>query len=88
MGPHAVSSLPPYVKWILELLSEEKSEEVASNSILLNSLILSIQKLMETFGGFLNPYYKDFVISTCSLNKMFRNTADGDQLKQGASRVK
>ena len=36
--------------------------------ILLNSAILSVQKLMENFSGFLNPYFKKFVIATCRSN--------------------
>lgn len=40
------------------------------NVVVLNSIILSVQKCMDNFGGFLNPYYKTFVVATCRLMKI------------------
>ena len=64
IGPHAVAFLPPFVAWLLDKISEDE-ESGAMSPILMNSVILSVQKLMENFSGFLNPYFKKFVIATC-----------------------
>ena len=68
IGPHAVAFLPPFVAWLLDKISvsEDNGGDAGTMSpILMNSVILSVQKLMENFSGFLNPYFKKFVIGTC-----------------------
>jgi len=40
------------------------------NAVVLNSIILSVQKCLENFGGFLNPFYKSLIVSTCRLAKV------------------
>ncbi len=37
------------------------------NAVVLNSIILCVQKCLENFGGFLNPFYKSFVVAACRL---------------------
>jgi hypothetical protein len=77
IGPHAVASLPPFVNWLLAKISADSDEELSS--ILLNSLILAVQKLMENFSGFLNPYFKKFVVSACRLAQMQQEAEPGQQ---------
>ena len=71
--------LPSFVDWILEIMScfssgeSTKSTTDASlafrlrldNSVVLSSVILAVQKCMENFGGFLNPYYGRFLVASC-----------------------
>ena len=42
------------------------------SSVVLSSIILAIQKCMENFGGFLNPYYGRFVNATCQLTWIYQ----------------
>ena len=79
IGPHAVVMLPSFIDWILEIMLCIGKSSVSSNkeskvqpmkldsSVVLSSIILAIQKCMENFGGFLNPYYGRFVNATCQL---------------------
>ncbi len=59
LGPHAVSLLAPFANWLLDLLlqAQDKDDQLLKTQVLLSSVILAIQKLMEDFSGFLNPYY-------------------------------
>jgi hypothetical protein len=84
IGPHAVVLLPPYVDWVLEIMSymsqasnsNHKNEDMPKiridSSVLLSGTILAIQKCMENFGGFLNPYYSRFVTSSCRLTWIYQ----------------
>ena len=89
IGPHAVAFLPPFVAWLLDKISVGEDDDAAAMSpILMNSVILSVQKLMENFSGFLNPYFKKFVIGTCRLSQMGTDHEDAQQYRQVANRAR
>ena len=91
IGPHAVAFLPPFVAWLLDKISvggSEEDEAATMSPILMNSVILSVQKLMENFSGFLNPYFKKFVIGTCRLSQMGSDQEDAQQYRQVANRAR
>ena len=83
IGPHAVSMLPSFVDWLLEIMSGMSQGSNIShkdtiskrtkidNPVVLSGLILAIQKCMENFGGFLNPYYGRFVTASCRLTSIY-----------------
>ncbi|CAB4054585.1 UTP10 [Lepeophtheirus salmonis] len=64
IGPKAVPLLSGFMNWILKLLAIGSNE-----AVVLNSTILATQKVVEAFGGFLNPFYCKLIIATCSLDK-------------------
>ena len=82
IGPHAVGMLPSFIEWLLEIMSgmslkpklSLKDDNVTKiridSSVVLSGLILSIQKCMENFGGFLNPFYGRFVTASCKLTSI------------------
>jgi len=84
IGPHAVVMLPSFVDWVLEIMSYMSQASKSGNkvenvhkiridsSVLLSGTILAIQKCMENFGGFLNPYYSRFVIASCQLTSIYQ----------------
>ena len=56
------------------------------NAVVLNSIILSVQKCMDNFGGFLNPYYKSFVVATCRLMRINDDVDIDDDRKSAATK--
>lgn len=72
IGPHAVGSLPSLVEWILYLMNDGGGNlgNISNHVLLLNSVILALQKVMEHFSGFLNPYLKRLVVSSCKLSAL------------------
>ena len=84
IGPHAVVMLPSFIDWVLEIMScmsyvsqtenenTNKSKIKVDSSVVLSSVILAIQKCMDNFGGFLNPYYGRFVTASCRLTWIYQ----------------
>ena len=97
IGPHAVALLPSFVDWLLEIMSgmsqtsnvTHKDNDAIKirldSSVVLSGLILAIQKCMENFGGFLNPYYGRFITASCKLTSIYH---EGIITEQEAKKVK
>lgn len=89
LGPHAVSLLPPFISWQLELLGGRRGRgrrRLRSNPLLLSSAVLSVQKLVESFAGFLSPHLSGYVSAACRLAASFKcggGEGRADQRKVG-----
>lgn len=89
LGPHAVVHVKPFIVWVLALMS--RKDEKILNPVVLNSLVVAVQKCIDNFGGFLNPYYRKLVIAACQLTAWHHDQqSDGqtEELRHGASRIK
>ena len=92
LGAHAVIHVKPFITWILDLVSEQKINEL--NPVVLNSLVVSVQRTMDNFGGFLNPFYPRLVIATCEMTAWHQNqevenlVENKNEFRQTAQRIK
>ena len=90
LGAHAVVHVKPFITWVLDLVSEQKIDEL--NSVVLNSLVVSVQRTMDNFGGFLNPFYPRLVIATCEMTAWHQNQEENlenkNEFRQTAQRIK
>ena len=68
LGMQAVVHLKSFVSWLLNIMDRQ----VVKSIIVLNSLVVSMQKLMDRFAGFLNPYYQRIVVASCQLSAWHR----------------
>ena len=53
LGMQGVIHLKSFVSWLLDLMSHK----IVKSLVVLNSLVVAIQKVMDKFSGFLNPHY-------------------------------
>lgn len=69
VGPHAVVYLTPYINWILDLMASfhQDDQDENNNPIVLNSIVVAVQRAMDNFGGFLNPHFGKLVMAACKL---------------------
>ena len=58
------------------------------NAVVLNSIILGVQKCLETFGGFLNPFYESFVTGACLLTTTIEDDDDDKKNQATKNRLK
>ena len=91
LGAHAVIHVKPFITWVLDLVSEQKINEL--NTVVLNSLVVSVQRTMDNFGGFLNPFYPRLVIATCEMTAWHQNQEENlennkNEFRQTAQRIK
>ena len=52
-----VLHLQTFVKWLLNLMTKEQMRSL----IVLNSLVVAVQKAIDNFAGFLNPHFHRLV---------------------------
>ena len=89
LGAHAVIYVKPFITWVLDLMSESKFKTL--NSIVLNSLVVSVQRTMDNFGGFLNPFYPKLIIAACEITAWHQNqdgTLENMEYRQSSHRIK
>ena len=70
LGMKAVIHLKSFVSWLLNLMDRQ----VVKSIIVLNSLVVSMQKIMDRFAGFLNPYYQRIIVASCQLSAWHQGT--------------
>ena len=86
LGAQGVLFLSPFVKWFLKLLDRE---EILS-PLILNSLTVTVQKSIDNFAGFLNPYIQRLVVGACRLTVWHQQQKDQDSSvwRQCGARIK
>ena len=88
LGMQAVVHLKSVVPWLLSLMDRV---QVMKSMIVLNSLVVSMQRLMDKFAGFLNPYYPDIVVAAAQLSAWHRqrqSSVSDMEYRQCGSRLK
>ena len=73
LGAHAVAYIKPFMNWVLDLLSENLTTTDGLSSVVLNSLVVSVQRTIDNFGGFLNPFYPKLVTAACEVYAWHQN---------------
>ena len=73
LGPQVVARVPGLVSWLADRLDREdlgQSEEWSDKetAVVFNSFLYCLQKLVESFIGFLNPVLPRLIILTCKLS--------------------
>ena len=84
LGAHAVAYIKPFMNWILDLLSDNLTTIDGLSSVVLNSLVVSVQRTIDNFGGFLNPYYPKLVTAACEVHAWHqkqKGTANAETLE-------
>ena len=87
LSMQGVVYLKSFVSWLLDLMSHK----IVKSLVVLNSLVVAIQKLMDKFSGFLNPHYHQLVVASCQLSAWHRqckNTTTELEFKQCNSRLR
>ena len=65
LGAQGVIYLQTFVKWLLNLMTKD---QISRSLIVLNSLVVAVQKAIDNFAGFLNPHFQRLVVSSCLLS--------------------
>ena len=63
LGAQGVVHLQSFVKWLLNLMTKDQMKSL----IVLNSLVVAVQKAIDNFAGFLNPHFQRLVVASCQL---------------------
>ena len=77
LGPQAVVFLAPFVKWLLTFMSEERLQSL----VIFNSTVVSLQKTLDSFAGFLSPFFQKMVVAACKLTAWHHNREDESSLE-------
>ena len=67
LGPRAVVHLNVFLTWVLDMMASKERLGLNETPIVLNTVVVSIQKAIDNFGGFLNPFYQKLVVAVCHL---------------------
>ncbi|XP_072401765.1 HEAT repeat-containing protein 1 [Diabrotica undecimpunctata] len=82
---HAIASLPDFMPILIKILKQQKHEEVSS--VLLKSLITTIEKILNSMPLFLSPYLEKLLIEVSQLMSKWNLNKDEQKVQQLSTKL-
>ncbi|CAH1183154.1 unnamed protein product [Phaedon cochleariae] len=76
---HAISSLPDFMPGIIKILKQQKHEE--SSSLLLKSIITTVEKVIDSMPLFLSPYLEKLLVELSILSFKWESNNEEQKLQ-------